>query len=278
MDYTQVTFRIYNSETFATDLLVHCLGDIGFDSFEETTQGIIGYSPALQFDEKAMNTAIEELPIKLNYNYRIAQIPDQNWNSTWEEHSFEPIEIEERCVIHNSQKYPSETFEYDIIINPRQAFGSGYHETTRLIIKRLLNMNLTNKCVLDMGCGTAVLSILSSMLGANSITAIDIDHWSQENAQENIQLNNLSNITVLLGSIELLGQQKFDIILANINRNILLEHLPTYSKVLNPKGSLIVSGFYKQDIPVLCAKAQSVQLSLNNVSEDRNWVSCSFGF
>jgi len=272
VNYTQVTFRIYNSETFATDLLVHCLGDIGFDSFEETTQGIIGYSPALPFDEKAMNTAIEELPIKLNYNYRIAQIPDQNWNKTWEDNYFEPIEIDNRCIIHSSHKLASKKVTYDIVINPKQAFGTGTHETTRMLLTYLLENDITDKQVLDMGCGTGVLAIMASLRGAKHIEAIDIDSWAQENTEENIHLNNRTNIDVQLGDANLLQNQSFDMILANINRNILVRDMQAYVRTLAPKGQLLMSGFYKQDFDIIKQKAKSLGLKQLSYTENNDWA------
>lgn len=277
MDYKQVTFRITNDQDFAADLLANCLGEIGFDSFEETTQGIIGYCPASLFDEKRMTSAIDELPIVLKYSYRITEIADQNWNEVWEQNSFEPIDIGGRCVIHSTEKPASNKYEYDIIINPKQSFGSGYHQTTRLIIKQLFSFSsLNGKSVLDMGCGTGVLGVLAAKLGAKHVTAIDIDPWSQRNAIENAAANYIKNMEVILAAVENIGSKQFDLILANINRNILLEHLPYYAAALTSNGTLIISGFYATDVAVLRQKAELLGMRFIAQASEEDWTMCVF--
>jgi len=271
MDYKKVTFRLQDAEDFMTDLLIATLGDIGFESFEETTQGIIGYCPTSSFDEIVMKIAIEELIIKISYTYRIEHIADQNWNTAWEENSFEPIEIDNRCIIHSSQKTINKPFIYDIVINPKQAFGTGTHETTQMMLTFLIENNIEGKRVLDMGCGTGVLSIMASLRGAKSIEAIDIDHWSQQNTEENSHLNSRHNITAKLGDASLLSTQIFDLILANINRNILLNDMDKYVQTLSPNGKLVMSGFYKNDFPLIKEKAESLGLAQISYSENNEW-------
>ncbi|HRS68459.1 MAG TPA: 50S ribosomal protein L11 methyltransferase, partial [Paludibacteraceae bacterium] len=229
MDYQKVTFRLVDAEDFMADILVALLGNNGFESFEETTQGIIAYCPAPSFDETAMIENITSALPELKYAYRIETIADQNWNKTWEEHHFEPIEINNRCIIHSSRKPILKTVPYDIVINPQQAFGTGTHETTRMMLTYLLDNEIDNKSVLDMGCGTGVLAIMASLRGAKHIEAIDIDSWAQKNAEENIRLNARTNIHVHLGDATLLKNKLFDIILANINRNILLKDMSVYT-------------------------------------------------
>lgn len=272
MDYQKITFRLPNVEDYMSDLLVATLGEIGFDSFEETTQGLIGYCPAPIFSEKAMKEAINTMIISISYSYSITFIADQNWNETWEQNSFDPIEIDTRCVIHSSQKPVSKIFTYDIIINPKQAFGTGTHETTRMMLEFLLENDLKNKDVLDMGCGTGVLSIMASLRGANSIESIDIDNWSHENTLENIALNSLKNITVILGDASLLTHQQFHLILANINRNILLNDMVKYVQVLVPQGLLVMSGFYKNDYPLIQEKAERLGLKQVSYQENNEWM------
>lgn len=272
MDYKKVTFRLQDSEDFVTDLLAAALGDCGFDSFEETTQGIIAYCPAPLFDEIALKTAIDELPLKIDFTYRVEHMADQNWNETWEQNSFVPIEIDNRCVIHSSEKPVSKPFQYDILINPKQAFGTGNHETTRMMLEFLLEYDLKNKNVLDMGCGTGVLSILTSLRGAKQVESIDIDRWAQENTEENCRLNSRTNITVKLGDATLLSDQQFDIILANINRNILLNDMNKYVNVLAPNGKLVMSGFYKTDFSLIQQKAESLGLKTVSMTETNEWV------
>lgn len=276
MNYTQVTFRIENEEIFATDLVINCLGEIGFDSFEETTQGVVAYSPTPQFCETAMKTAISELPLKIEYAYRIAQIADQNWNETWEQNSFEAIEIGSDCLIHSLKEKPAKTYKYDIVLNPKQAFGSGYHATTQMIVSQLLTLNLKEKSVLDMGCGTGILSIVATKCGAKSVVAVDIDEWATRNTTENCKLNQISSVETVLGSIEQVKNCQFDLILANINRNILLEQLPFYAKMLNAGGTLIVSGFYENDAETLTNKAISLQFSAISKHQNAEWISLTF--
>ena len=277
MDYTKITFRFGEGGDFVADIVAAQLGEIGFDGFEETTQGIVGYCPAHLFDEAAMNRAIGELPYAIAYKYRIAPMEDKNWNETWEQNSFDPIDIDGRCTIFGTKNAPEIHCECPIKINPKQAFGSGHHQTTRLIIRQLLDFKLTNKTVLDMGCGTGVLGIVAAKRGAKKVVAIDIDPWSQRNAQENAALNGVSDhIEVRLGSAEQIGSDHFDLILANINRNILLDQMPTYKAALNAVGTLIISGFYEEDATILHKKAESLGLRLVAQQTDDNWTMCIF--
>ena len=272
MDYKKVIFGSQDAEDFMVDLLSATLGNCGFESFEESTQGVIGYCPAPLFDEIVMKTAIDELPLISRYSYRVEHIADQNWNELWEQNSFVPIEIDNRCVIHSSQKPASKAFQYDILINPKQAFGTGTHETTRMMLEFLLEHDLTDKNVLDMGCGTGVLSIMASLRGAKQIESIDIDRWAQENTEENCRLNARNNITVKLGDATLLADQQFDIILANINRNILLNDMEKYVHVLAPNGKLAMSGFYKADFQLIQQKAELLGLKLMSMNENNEWM------
>lgn len=277
MEYTKTTFRFENAEDFVPDIVAAQLGEIGFDSFEETTQGIVGYCPTRLFDEQAMNRAIGELPYHIGYKYRIEPMEDRNWNETWEQNTFEPIDIDHRCIIFGTKNAPETTCEYPITINPKQAFGSGYHQTTRLIIRYLLDFNLAGKCVLDMGCGTGVLGIVAAKRGARRVVAIDIDPWSQRNAIENAALNHAeAAIEVRLGSTEQIGGDRFDVVLANINRNTLLEQMAAYTNALNANGTLIISGFYDTDTEILRKKAESLGLRFVAEQTDENWTMCVF--
>ena len=272
MDYKKVTFRLTDTEDFMADILAAMLGDIGFESFEETTQGIMAYSPAPSFDETAMVETIHASLPELQYTYRIEHIADQNWNKTWEDNYFEPIEIDNRCIIHSSHKPASKKVTYDIVINPKQAFGTGTHETTRMLLTYLLEHDITDKEVLDMGCGTGVLAIMASLRGAKHIEAIDIDSWAQENTEENIHLNHRTNIHVQLGDANLLQKQSFDMILANINRNILVHDMQAYVRTLAPKGQLLMSGFYKQDFDIIKQRAESLGLKQLSYTENNDWA------
>lgn len=272
MKYTQVTFRLQGDAAPMAEVLIAVLAESHFDSFEETSNGITAYCPTALFDETAMHAAIAALPMALTYDYRIAEMPDIDWNATWEQNAFAPIDVDGRCCIHNTRTTPPHPYEYDITIDPQQAFGSGNHETTRLVISELLNTDLTGKSVLDMGCGTGILSILAMKRGAKSVTAVDIDEWSVRNTATNCALNGINGVNIRLGSIETVAHGKFDLILANINRNILLEHLPTYATMLTDSGTLIISGFYSADVPSLQAQADMCRLQCTACHSDNDWT------
>ncbi len=276
MNYTKITFRFADdAEPFVADIVAAQLGEIGFDSFEETTLGFVGYCPTNIFDEEEMTRAIDSLPCHVSYRYRIEPMEDKDWNETWEQNSFEPIDIDHRCIIFGTKDSGKFNCEYPILINPKQAFGSGHHQTTRLIIRYLLDFDLKDKAVLDMGCGTGVLGIVAAKRGTKKVVAIDIDEWSQRNAQENAALNGVSDrIEVRLGSAEQIGSDHFDLILANINRNILLEQMAFYAAALNAGGALIISGFYSTDVPILQKKAEEVGLKLIAQKSDDDWTMC----
>ena len=280
MDYVKVTFRTEDVEEWANDLLASMLGEVGFESFEETSRGIIGYCPAPAFDEAAMKQIVAELPIAdaSMIAYRIETIADQNWNAVWEQNGYEPIEITSECIIHASNKEISQDYKYDIIINPVQSFGSGYHETTRMILTYLLEMDITDKAVLDMGCGTGVLGILACLRGAGSLVSIDIDEWSWRNAIENIEANDIEGAEVVLGDASLLTDYPtcFDIVLANINRNILLADLEAYVSTMTPDSYIIMSGFYLDDLAMIQSKAESLGLRYIDHRTDNDWTAVRF--
>ena len=280
MEYINVTFRTEDVEEWANDLLASMLGEVGFESFEETSRGIIGYCPAPAFDEAAMKQIVAELPIAdaSMIAYRIETIADQNWNAVWEQNGYEPIEITSECIIHASNKEISQDYKYDIIINPVQSFGSGYHETTRMILTYLLEMDITDKAVLDMGCGTGVLGILACLRGAGSLVSIDIDEWSWRNAIENIEANDIEGAEVVLGDASQLTDYPtcFDIVLANINRNILLADLEAYVSTMTPDSYIIMSGFYLDDLAMIQSKAESLGLRYIDHRTDNDWTAVRF--
>ncbi|MBO5086129.1 MAG: 50S ribosomal protein L11 methyltransferase [Paludibacteraceae bacterium] len=280
MEYIKVTFRTEDVEEWANDLLASMLGEVGFESFEETSRGIIGYCPAPAFDEAAMKQTVAELPIADTslIAYRIETIADQNWNAVWEQNGYEPIEISSECIIHASNKEVSQGYKYDIIINPVQSFGSGYHETTRMILTYLLDMDIDDKAVLDMGCGTGVLGILACLRGAGSLVAVDIDEWSWRNAIENIEANDIEGAEVVLGDASQLADfpNCFDIVLANINRNILLNDMEAYVGTMTDKAQLIISGFYLDDLDMIRQKAESLGLHYLDHKTDNDWTAVRF--
>lgn len=272
MNFIQVNFSFEPFEEFMADILAAELAEIGFDSFVPGENGMQAFIPENKFDESSLKQLIADYPIEVAVSYEIITVASKNWNEEWEKHYFEPIVIGDECVIHSSFHKNVPEAKYDIIIDPKMAFGTGHHETTSLVIGEILKMDLTNKKVLDMGCGTAVLAILAAMRGATELLAIDIDNWCTENSLENIALNNVSGIEVKLGGAELLEGLHFDIILANINRNILLADMEKYAACLSSGGKLFMSGFYKADIPVIEAEVNRNELELIDFNEKNNWV------
>ena len=272
MEYIKVDFQITPFEDFISDVLVAQLGEIGFESFVELDNGTEGYIQKTIFNEESLKEVIANFPIASQINYKITIIEPKNWNEEWEKNFFQPIVIGNECVIHSSFHKDVPKAKYDIVIDPKMSFGTGHHETTSLVIGEILKTDFTNKKVLDMGCGTAVLAILAAMRGAEDLIAIDIDSWCIDNSIENIALNKAHGIDVKLGGAELLMGMSFDIILANINRNILLADMSKYADCLGCGGELYMSGFYSEDIPLIEAEANKNGLKLIEFKEKNNWV------
>lgn len=278
MKYIEVTFTASPCTETVTDIISALAGEIGFESFMECENGVKAYIQQPLFDVQKINELISNFPLpNVSITYIASEQEDKDWNEEWEKNFFQPIVIENRCVIHSTfhKNYPKA--EYDIVINPQMAFGTGHHETTSSIITELLNTNLKGKSVLDMGCGTSILAILSSMRGANPVTAIDIDDWCVNNSKDNIALNHIENITVLLGDASLLKEhQPFDVIIANINRNILLKDMPAYTSCMHKGSELLMSGFYTEDIPVIREKAESLGMEYIHHREKNRWAAVKF--
>ncbi|MCE2616035.1 50S ribosomal protein L11 methyltransferase [Phocaeicola oris] len=278
MKYLEVTFTIEPFNENYTDVLSAMAGEIGFESFLETESGIKAYIQDTLYNTNALKQMVEEFPLpNVKVIYSVANAEDKDWNEEWETNVFQPIIIDNRLCVHSSTHTDTPKVKYDIVINPQMAFGTGSHETTRNILSELLNMDLTGKTVLDMGCGTSILGILASMKGAESVTGIDIDEWSINNSKKNIELNRLHNIKIELGDAGCLKEkQPFDLILANINRNILLNDMPQYVHCMHSGSTLIMSGFYKEDLPLIQQKAQGLGLTFDHSKENNNWVVAVF--
>lgn len=272
MDFIQVDFSIVPYEEYIADVLAAELGEHGFDTFVPTENGLEAFIASAVFNENNLISLIADFVFETSIEYKVTKIESKNWNEEWEKHYFEPIIIDNECVIHSSfhKNVPKAT--YDIVIDPKMSFGTGHHETTSLVIGELLKMDLAGKKVLDMGCGTSVLAILAAMRGANDLLAIDIDSWCTENSLENINLNKVEGITVKQGGAELLEGLHFDIILANINRNILLADMEQYAACLSNGGELYMSGFYSEDIPIIEAEANRNGLILKTSKLKNNWA------
>lgn len=278
MRYYELTFTTSPCTETVNDVLAAVLGDIGFESFAEYNKGIKGYVQQNLFDEAALRDALQGFPIPgTEITYEVHPAEDKDWNEEWEKNFFKPIVIGDRCVIHSTFHTDVPQAEYDIVINPQMAFGTGHHQTTSLILSELLDTDLKGKSLLDMGCGTSILAILASMRGADPVTAIDIDDWCVENSKDNIRLNGISNIAVEQGCADSLkGRGQFDVIIANINRNILLADMHAYAAVMHPGSEIYMSGFYVEDIPLLKEEACKHGLRFVRYKEKDNWAAVKF--
>lgn len=272
MNFIQVNFSIEPYEEYLSDVLASELGELGFDSFLPTYNGLEAFIPANLYSEVKLNELLSNFIFEATIEYNVIKVETINWNEEWEKHYFEPIIIDNECVIHSSFHKDIPKLKYDIVIDPKMSFGTGHHETTSLMIAEILKMDVKGLSILDMGCGTSVLAILAAMRGASKITAIDIDEWCVANSIENIALNKVEGIEVLMGDAQLLNGLKYDVIIANINRNILLNDIKTYADCLDAGGELYMSGFYKEDIPLIEAEANRNNLKLNYFAEKNNWV------
>ncbi|WP_163323593.1 50S ribosomal protein L11 methyltransferase [Draconibacterium mangrovi] len=276
MDYQKISIQITPFQEWVRDVLNAQLAEIGFDSFVETETGFDAFIPATSYSEESLNEVLEDFSGDFSFEIQSEFIADQNWNKEWEKNYFKPLMIGGECLIRAPfhTEYPEA--KYEIVIEPNMAFGTGNHETTASIIALILQNDLTGKTILDMGCGTGILGILASMKGARQITAIDIDKWSYEGTRENAALNNITNINAKLGDAGLLGNEKFDLIFANIHKNVLLNDMEAYFNVLNDGGTLIMSGFYTEDIKDIRTKAESLGMKDAGFMEKNNWVAHSF--
>lgn len=278
MKYFEVTFSANPCNETITDILSALTAEIGFESFVECEGGMQAYIQQSLFDEEALKNIIADFPIPdTKITYTITEPEDKDWNEEWEKNFFQPIVIGDRCVIHSTFHNDVPQAEYDIVINPQMAFGTGHHETTSLIIGELLDSDLQGKSLLDMGCGTSILAILARMRGASPCTAIDIDEWCVRNSLENIELNGVDNIAVSQGDASSLESKgPFDMVIANINRNILLADMKHYIARMNPGAELLMSGFYIDDIPVIREEAERNGLHFVHHREKNRWAAVKF--
>lgn len=274
-DYIEVRLTPEPCSETVTDILAAMLADAGYESFVPDEEGLTAYVPQPQFSREALAAVVEDFPLPdVKISFSDTFVEGRDWNAEWERNYFQPIVVGERCVIHSSFHTDIPKCDYDIVIDPKMAFGTGHHSTTSLIISRLLDMDLEGKHVIDVGTGTGILAILAAMRGASKVDAIEIDSFAQVNAVENVGLNGHPEINVILGDAEALGRlDPADLLLANINRNIIVADLPAYVKALKPGGTAIFSGFYVKDIPVIEQAAGELGLVTVNYTERLDWAS-----
>ena len=276
MDYIEARIKVLPASKETNEILIAQLADIGFESFTEDDDGLNAYIKKSEHSDEIIDKLDALfLPHETKIIYQINKIEDQNWNAKWES-SFDPIFVADKCVIRASFHKDMPKYDYDIIIDPKMAFGTGHHQTTHLMIEAILNNDFTNKIVLDMGCGTGVLAFLAEMKGAKTITAVDIDEWSYNNTIENSQINGCKRIEPLCGDVRLIEGMTFDIILANINRNILLSDMKHYNQALINGGLLIISGILKGDIEIIQQNASQIGLIHISTSTRDEWVSITY--
>jgi len=258
----------------AVEILIAELGYAGFESFVETEEGVTAYIQKEEWNDKILEYIDILKSDEFNISYTFEEIEQTNWNEEWEK-NFNPIVVDDVCSV-RAPFHPKPDTKYDIIIEPKMSFGTGHHETTHMMIQHILKNDFNNKSVLDMGCGTGVLAILAEMKGANSLDAIDYDNWCYLNSLENVERNNCKNITVIEGDASALKNKHYDIIIANINRNILLNDMATYVKCLNTNGVLFLSGFYNDDIPIIEEECNKHGLKHVETLEKNHWVALKF--
>ncbi|MDE6558711.1 MAG: 50S ribosomal protein L11 methyltransferase [Muribaculaceae bacterium] len=273
-DYISLNLIITPLSSDSADLMAAYLADVGYESFVETPEGLTAYIPVKNFNQEDVKTIIAQFPIPVEIKYSFKVEEGKDWNEEWEKNYFKPILIDNTCVIHSSFHNDFEKAEYEIVIDPKMAFGTGHHATTTMMVSELLKLNLEGKTVTDMGTGTGILAILASMRGAREVNAIEIDPFAVINARENVQLNIESGnahcdsieVNVFEGNAEtLMKLPKADVFLANINRNVILADLPLYVDAMKPGALLQLSGFYEKDIPLIEQSASLYGLSVKSI-------------
>ena len=257
-----------------TEILIAQLGLVNFESFVETEKGVKAYIQKPDWKESILEDIQILSSVEFEISHSKSEIAQVNWNAEWES-NFHPIEVNGECALRAPFHTPFNV-KYEIVIEPKMSFGTGHHETTYMMLQHILENDFKGKSVLDMGCGTAVLAILADMRGATTIDAVDIDEWCFENSIENVERNNCSTISVYQGDASFLSDKKYDSIIANINRNILLQDMETYCNCLNKGGELYLSGFYKEDLSLIKDTCTKLGLTFVTNKEKNNWIAAKF--
>lgn len=260
-DYEEVRLDLSPCDETRTDVLAALLAQVGFESFVPDEKGLTAYVRAEAFDEATVKAVTSDFPMETAFSISHMTVEGRDWNTEWEKNYFKPIVIGDQCVIHSSFHRDIPVCRYDIVIDPKMAFGTGHHATTSLVLRRLLSMDLNGRNVVDMGTGTGILSILASMVGARRIDAVEIDEFAFNNAVDNVRLNSAGAVVLHLGDASVLeGISDVNLFIANINRNIITADLPAYAATLAPDAEMVLSGFYEEDVPVILAVAEPLGL------------------
>ena len=273
LKYIGYTFTVEPKEP-ATEILIAQLGFAGFESFVENEYGVTAYIQEGDWNSEILSDIQILNSNEFKFKIKEEVIEQTNWNSEWEK-NFNPIQVDDLVSI-RAPFHKNPNLKFDIVIEPKMSFGTGHHETTHMMVQHLLNLDLTNKTVLDMGCGTGILAIFSEMKGAKPIDAIDIDNWCYLNSIENVERNNCKHISVFEGDASLLINKKYDVIIANINRNILLNDMQSYMNCLNEDGVILFSGFYQEDIPIIDKEVSKYNFKIDAIIERNNWVALMY--
>ena len=277
MNYFEVNILLKDATApDSRDIITAHLSEFGFESFEENETGLKAFIPENLYNESLVNEALKDISEMIPFSYEVNFIKAENWNETWEK-NFDPVMVAGKCFIRAPFHASNPEAEFELVIEPKMSFGTAHHETTSMMIELILGKSWEGKKVLDMGCGTGILAILCAKMGASEIVAIDNDEWAFLNAVENIERNNTGNIKVLQGDDALIEDQNFDVIIANINRNILLGQIQNYSKALNTDGEIFLSGFYEEDVNILLEEAEKYNLKLKQKITKNNWVAMIVG-
>ncbi|MCX2575232.1 50S ribosomal protein L11 methyltransferase [Pedobacter sandarakinus] len=276
MQYIKAIFKFKGIEEYQQDLLISDLADLGFDTFEDSEDGFTAFVIKDHFQEAEMKALLESYANDFESVYHLKEVADENWNAEWEK-NFSPLIIDDVCYVRATFHQPQPTFPYEIIIDPKMSFGTGHHQTTTMMMQYILSADIKDKTVLDMGCGTAILAILAAKLGAAYLVAIDYDDVCYQSTIENAALNQVTNLKALCGSKEVIPDEEYDIIFANINRNILLDQIHRYAAVLKPTGRIFFSGFYLEpDLAMITAACAEYGIRYIDHKQNGEWVAAQF--
>jgi len=276
MQYIKVTFSFTSIEEYQQDLLINELAEAGYDTFEDTENGFSAFISYDSYSQERLATALFSFEDQFTYTFTVTEIAAENWNEEWEK-NFEPLIIDERCYVRATFHEPQPQYQYEIVIDPKMAFGTGHHQTTTMMMQYILDADVNGKYILDMGCGTGILAILAAKKGAAALTAIDYDEVCYLSTLENTALNHTPNITAICGGKEVIPKQSYAIILANINRNILLDQIPVYAEVLKNEGEIYFSGFYESpDLDMIREACAAYHIGYIDHKKNGDWVAARF--